>query len=82
LARAFADAWQFRFPASKPRQDKGIYHTPTGDGAGFLRKAPGFAILTEPFFHSNPDENRFFADKHMSVAKVYCAAISAFASHL
>ena len=82
LARAFADAWRFRFPASKPRQDNGIYHTPTGDGSGFLRKAPGLAVLTEPFFHSNPDENKFFAFKQKSVADTYCDAIKAFSSHL
>ena len=78
LARCFANEFQRKFPNSRPRQDKGIFHTPKGDGAGFLIKSPGAAVLTEPFFHSNPKENEFFKDRQEEVAVAYCAAIEAY----
>jgi N-acetylmuramoyl-L-alanine amidase len=78
LARCFANAFQSKFPNSRPRQDKGIFHTPRGDGAGFLVKSPGAAVLTEPFFHSNPKENEFFKNHQEEVAMAYCSAIEAF----
>ena len=82
LAVAFAKEWQKTFPQSRARQDKGTYHTPSGDGAGFLIKSPGLAVLVEPFFHSNPTEWAFYKDKHEAVAAVYSRAITNFVKNL
>jgi len=82
LAQTFAKHWKKSFPGSKPRQDAGTYHTPTGDGAGFLRKSPGMACLVEPFFRSNPGEWTFFRNKHKEVAAAYAAAIVEYANRI
>ncbi len=82
LAVAFASEWQKTFPSSRARQDRGTLHTPTGDGAGFLRKSPGLAVLVEPFFHSNKIEWMFFRNKQKEVAEAYGRAIIQFTKKL
>ena len=80
LATCFAQTWQKRFPQSNPRGDnkKGIKYNPRGNGAGFLRKAPGWAVLTEPFFISNPQEKEFYKDKHKEVGGCFVLSIAKF----
>lgn len=78
LAQCCQKRFSSRFPQSKPRGNPtrtGIRERRKGNGAGFLRKAPGIAILAEPFFRSNPQERKFFADKHFEIAQVNCAGI-------
>ena len=82
LAVAFAKEWQKTFPGSRARQDKGTLHTPSGDGAGFLIKSPGLAVLVEPFFRSNAVEWTFFRNKHEEVAAAYSRAITNFVKNL
>ncbi len=82
LASAFRDQWQKRYPQSRTRRGStGIYKNTKGNGAGFLKKAPGYATLLEPFFRSNPAEWAFFKDKHEEVSSVYDAAIVQFSKH-
>ena len=72
-----------QYPQSKARNSyghgAGLHHCTSGDGAGFLQKAPGWAILTEPFFITNPAEKAFFKDKHEDIAMIYCIAAARFA---
>lgn len=79
LAECMRDAWQARFPNSRPRHDNGILRNLTGNGSGFLRMAPGWACLTEPYFRSNPAEWAFYKDRAEEVAEVYALGLAGFA---
>ena len=79
LAKFTQQEWVRRFPRSRPRFDKGIHHCTSGNGSGFLREAPGWAILTEPFFITNAAEKAFFANRHREIANVYCHGAARFA---
>jgi len=74
LASFIRDGFQARFPHSQARRDNGIMRNARGNGAGYLRKSPLWAVLTEPFFISNPAEKAFYADKQHEIALIYCAA--------
>jgi N-acetylmuramoyl-L-alanine amidase len=50
----------------------------SGDGAGFLREAPAWACLVEPFFITNKAEKQFFTDHKDELAECYCDAIEDF----
>lgn len=78
LAEAIRDEFQKAYPDSKPRRDNGIMHNTSDNGSGFLKAAPGWACLTEPFFRSNPEEWEFFKDKQREIAEVYCRGIARF----
>jgi len=79
LARFTADEFQRRFPQSYARHNKGILKNTNRNGSGFLRKCPCWAILTEPFFITNPSEDSFFKDKHYELAEIYCIGAARFA---
>jgi len=79
LAKFTQQEWVRRFPRSRPRFDNGIHHCTSGNGSGFLKEAPGWAILTEPFFITNAGEKAFFANRHKEIADVYCHAAARFA---
>lgn len=79
LARFTQQEWVRRFPRSRPRVDNGLHHCTTGNGSGFLKEAPGWAVLTEPFFITNSEEKSFFANRHKEIADVYCTAAAQFA---
>ena len=80
LAEAFRDEFQLSFPNSTPRADNGIRHSPTGRGAGFLKQAPAWAVLVEPFFGSNHDESQFFMGRQTCLAETYCRGLNKFFS--
>lgn len=80
LAGCFRDQWKAKYPKREARRDKGIMHNTSKNGSGFLKKAPGVAVLTEPFFRSNPSEWAYFKDKHDEVASLYAAAIEEYCS--
>jgi hypothetical protein len=79
LAGAIRDEWQRRFPNSRPRYDDGVRRNLDGNGAGFLKMAPAWACLTEPFFRSNPEEWDFYKGKITEVAEVYACGLADFA---
>lgn len=79
LAECFRDVWQVKYPNSRPRRDDGIMHNTQDNGAGFLRQAPGWAVLCEPFFHSNRAELAYYQGKQKEVAYVYVKALKLFA---
>lgn len=81
LAVFTQEEFSSRYPQSRPRFSNGIHHATSGNGAGFLRKAPAWALLTEPFFITNPAEKAFFKDRHGEVALVYCVAAARFAQY-
>lgn len=78
LAEAFRDEFQASFPWSTARADDGIKHTPTGRGSGFLRKAPAWAVLVEPFFDSNKKEHDYFTGRQTCLAETYCEGLDTF----
>ena len=85
LASAIRDEIKLRFPHLTARGDKnngvktGIQKQSSGNGSGFLKKAPGVAVLTEPFFRSNPAEWEFFKDRYDELAEIYCIGIAEYA---
>jgi len=76
LATITEQLFSSRFPNSVPRGDRrtGIRLRRYGNGAGFLRQAPGVAILAEPFFRSNPPSWDFFKNRHEEIASIYASA--------
>ena len=78
LAEAFRDEFQLAFPDSRARAENGIHHSPTGRGAGFLKQAPAWAVLVEPFFGSNPTESEFFMSRQTCLAHCYCRGLNTF----
>lgn len=75
LARSMRDAWENHFPASKRTMDDGLYHNTDGNGSYFLKKAPGWACLCEPFFWTNPKERAFYSTKQKAIAYAYAEGI-------
>ena len=73
------EEFENRFPQSRARYDNGLHHCTSGDGSGFLRESPGWAILTEPFFITNPAEKVFFKGREEEIAEIYCVAAARFA---
>jgi N-acetylmuramoyl-L-alanine amidase len=57
----------------------GLHHALKGNGSGFLKKMPCWAMLPEPFFNSNPAERAFFKPKINEIAFVYCIGATRFA---
>jgi N-acetylmuramoyl-L-alanine amidase len=78
LAEAFRNDFQAEFPWSKARRNSGILHQPTGNGAGFLKKAPAWAVIVEPFFESNEKENEYFTGHQTKLADCYCKSLNHF----
>lgn len=66
--------WAATYPQSRARFSKGVHHCKTGAGAGFLRKMPCWALLTEPFFNSNKIEGEFYKPRIKEIAMIYCVA--------
>ena len=79
LAECFQQRFADAFEWSKPRSG-GVKPLMSGDGAGFLREAPAWACLVEPFFITNDKEKQFFTDHKDVLAEVYCDAIQDFLS--
>jgi N-acetylmuramoyl-L-alanine amidase len=78
LAGCFRDEFQKDFSWSTARRDNGLLHQPVGNGAGFLKKAPAWAVIVEPFFESNVRENDYFTTHQTKLADSYCRAINCF----
>jgi N-acetylmuramoyl-L-alanine amidase len=78
LAEAFRDEFQLAFPESRARAENGIHHAPSGRGAGFLKQAPAWAVLVEPFFGSNPEEAALFMGSQTKLARAYCKGLNKF----
>jgi N-acetylmuramoyl-L-alanine amidase len=78
IAECFRDRFQEDFPWSRGRQSNGIMKQITGNGSGFLRKAPAWACLVEPFFESNAKEREYFMGHQAKLATSYCNAIEDF----
>lgn len=78
LAEAFRDEFQASFPWSTARADNGIRHAPTGNGAGFLKQAPAWAVLVEPFFGSNHKESEYFMGRQTCLAETYIKGLDKF----
>ena len=75
FAKAIRDAWQERYPWSRPRQNNGILKNVSGRGSSMIRLAPAPACLTEPFFESNSKERSILIDDFHGVAEVYAKGI-------
>ena len=78
LAECFRNDFQNTFPFSKARRDNGIFKRMSGRGSGFLKKAPAWAVIVEPFFESNHDERDYFFARQTKLADSYCRAINQF----
>lgn len=83
LAFFIADTFQGYFPHSQKRGDNksGTKLNRTGNGSGFLKEAPGWATLVEPYFISNDAEAEFYKDKYNDIADIYSIGIMKFAKH-
>lgn len=72
-----------RYPQSVARNSygdgPGLHHATSGNGSGFLRAMPCWALLPEPFFNSNPAERAFFKPRIGEIALVYCIGAARFA---
>jgi len=79
LASSFRDTWQAKYNNSIAKRDNGIMYNNDQNGSGFLRNAPGWAVLCEPFFRSNPTEWAYFKDKQLEVSQTYVKALELFA---
>jgi len=79
LAQFTQEEWVANYPQSRPRYDGGLHHATNGNGSGFLSAMPCWAILTEPFFNSNPAEAAFFKPRIEEIAQIYCIAAARFA---
>ena len=84
LAQFTQEEFLSHFPQSHARSwnaAPGLHHCTSGNGAGFLKKAPGWAILTEPFFITNPAERAFFKGREEELALIYCIGAARFANY-
>ena len=70
LQKRFSDT----YPWSVARSG-GVKQRSSGDGAGFLIKAPAASCITEPFFVTNPKERDFFKDLPKEVAGIFTLGI-------
>ena len=80
LAECFRNDFQNTFDWSTARRNNGILHQPTGNGAGFLKKAPAWAVIVEPFFESNSKEREYFFSHQTKLSDSYCRSINQFLS--
>lgn len=76
LATAMSLSFHAHFPNRKKRYDGGLRKNMNGRGAGFMKQAPYWAVLCEPFMNSNPAERAFFIDKIPEVSVAYLDGIS------
>ena len=74
LAKAIQTRFAERFPKSTPRSG-GTKQVLSGNGSGFLIKAPAASCLPEPFFGDNPNERDVFEHAQAAVASTYIAGI-------
>ena len=79
LARLTQEEFSNQYPQSRARFSNGLHHCESGNGAGFLKKSPGWAILTEPFFVTNPAEKEFFKNRWGEISEIYCMSAARFA---
>jgi len=75
LATAIEDAMDVSFP-DKP--SRGIKQRLTGNGSGFLRKAPCPAVIVEPFFIDNNSEYIYFKQYKAKLAGTIARGIASF----
>jgi N-acetylmuramoyl-L-alanine amidase len=71
---ALSEALQKRFSEAYPwsvARSGGVKQRSSGDGAGFLIKAPAASCITEPFFVTNGKEEEFFRAREERVASIY-----------
>ena len=78
LALCFAKSQKEMWPSTALRRSGGTYRKTSGNGAGFLLKAPGPAVLTEPFFLSNKGEADIYRGNEEKLADCYCLACDDF----
>lgn len=76
LATELADAHAERFPNARRRGVKAL--TSSSRGSQFVRKTPCPAVICEPFFGSNDDEWRPYANAPGHLAEVYAQGITNF----
>jgi len=74
LAESVQRAFTSKYPRSTPRSG-GVKQVISGNGAGFLIKAPAASLIAEPFFESNHEEWDFFKDRQYELALVYTEGI-------
>jgi N-acetylmuramoyl-L-alanine amidase len=80
-SKRFAECFQQRFSDAfewSTARCGGVKPLMSGDGAGFLREAPAWACLVEPFFITNKAEKQFFTDHKDELAECYVDAIEDF----
>jgi len=74
LAECLQGSFKKSFPESTAR-DGGTKQRSTGDGAGFLIKAPAASCIVEPFFRHNQAEWEQFSEAWQKVGDTYIAGI-------
>lgn len=74
LAKAIQKRFSAKYPWSKARGG-GVQQVLSGNGAGFLIKAPAASVITEPFFESNQNEMAEFRTAQAEVAAIYVRGI-------
>jgi N-acetylmuramoyl-L-alanine amidase len=72
LAQCFEDQFNADFPGINER---GLLARGKGNGAAFLKLTPCPAIITEPFFGSNPNDWRAFDGKQRELGICYAKAV-------
>jgi N-acetylmuramoyl-L-alanine amidase len=77
LAETFHKHFSKAFEWSTARSG-GVKPLMSGDGAGFLKEAPAWACLVEPFFVTNNAEKQFFTDHQDELAQCYVDSIEDF----
>jgi N-acetylmuramoyl-L-alanine amidase len=77
LAKCFQKRFSKAFPFSTARCG-GVKPLMSGDGSGFLREAPAWACLLEPFFFTNKAEKQFFEDHQDELSECNVDAIEDF----
>jgi N-acetylmuramoyl-L-alanine amidase len=77
LSAALQKRFSNEYPWSVARSG-GVKQRSSGDGAGFLIKAPAASCITEPFFITNPKEKEFFEGLAEEVAGIYVLGICDF----
>jgi N-acetylmuramoyl-L-alanine amidase len=77
LADCFEKHFSKAFPWSHARSG-GVKPLMSGNGSGFLKEAPAWACLVEPFFFTNKKEMEFFAENKEELAVVYTESIEEF----
>ena len=78
------EEWANHYPHSVARNSygdgPGLHHATSGNGSGFVKRMPCWALLPEPFFNSNDAEREFFKPRIDEIAIIYCIGLARFAN--